>query len=671
MGLKKWCVADYDKELAKALAEECDVDPIVALIASARGYSDPTELEQFLSDEPYFSDIYSMADIMLAADIVNDHIARNQKIAVYGDYDCDGVTATALLISYLKARGADYIYYIPDRFEEGYGMNCESVRKLKAQGVDLIITVDNGISCVEEVALAKSLGMNVVVTDHHLPSDSLPEADAVVDPHRKDCPSEFKMICGAQVAYRLICVMEGKEPEELLPLFADILALGVVADIMPLTLENRSIVKYGIEKLKTAPAVGLSALINVAGLSKEDMSAGKIAFGLAPRINAAGRMGKADRAVELLVSENIMSALALANEIDGENSVRQTTEKKILEEAVLIIEENGYMYNRVIVASSSGWHHGVMGIVASRISERYGKPAILISCENGMASGSGRSIEGFSLYNAIASCRDLMVKFGGHEQAAGITIKEEDIPAFRERINEYAAKLEYVAPVLRLDCKLNPSALSLDLCYSLEQLEPFGSGNKLPLFGIYSVKLERITPIGNNKHLRLFFSKGQNAFQCLLFGVTPQDFCFCVGDLLDLAVTVEANEFRGNSSLSVQIKALRMSGTDDEALFSGIFAFDDYMSGKETDFNLITPAREEVGMVYKAICEKPVLQDRIKYLYINSLGYAKTLASLVVLQELGLITLKNGLFSAVAGAEKTSLLNSPTYKNLTERSAKQ
>lgn len=670
MGLKKWRIAEYDKELAKALAEECDVDPIVALIASARGYTDPTELEAFLSDEPLFSDVYSMADIMLAADIVNDHIAKGKKIAVYGDYDCDGVTATALLVTYLRARGADCIYYIPDRFDEGYGMNCDSVQRLKLEGVELIITVDNGITCVEEVALAKSLGINVVVTDHHLPSAILPAADAVVDPHRVDCHCDFKSVCGAQVAFRLICVMEGKEPEELLPHFADILALAVVADIMPLTLENRSIVKYGIEKLKTSPAIGLSALINVAGLSKDDMNAGRIAFGLAPRINAAGRMGKAERAVELLISDNIMQALTIANEIDGENSARQTIEKQILEEALAIIEQNGYMHNRVIVVSGKGWHCGVMGIVASRISERYGRPAILICCEeNGIASGSGRSIEGFSLYNAIDSCRDLMLKFGGHEQAAGITIAEKDIEEFRERINEYAAKLDAVAPLLHIDCKLNPSALSLDLCYALEQLEPFGSGNKPPLFGIYGATLDRITPIGNNKHLRLLFTKGQNAFQALLFGVTPQDFCFCLGDVLDLAVTVEANEFKGNTSLSVQIKALRMSGTDDDRLFLEAFAVDDFMSGKQSDYSLITPTREEVGVVYKMICEKPILPDRLKYLFINSLGYGKTGIAITVLQELGLITNKNGLLTALNNANKTNLLNSTTYKTLIEGGA--
>jgi len=336
VGMKKWKISSFDKALAKELAMECDVDPIVALIASARGYRDPMELEQFISDEPVFSDPQETADIIKAADIINAVIEDGGKIAVYGDYDCDGVTATALMYSYLKTRNSDCIYYIPDRFTEGYGMNVDAVEKLASDGVKLIITVDNGIKCFEEISLANKLGMTVVVTDHHLPDETLPEAAAVVDPHRRDCPSTFKEICGAEVAFRLICVMENREPEELLPYFADLLALAVLGDIMPLTLENRTIVKYGISKLKNSPITGLSALLNVAGISQDTVNSGRISFGLVPRINAAGRMGKAERAVELLITDNIMTALNIANEIDDENALRQQTEKIIFEQTVEI-----------------------------------------------------------------------------------------------------------------------------------------------------------------------------------------------------------------------------------------------------------------------------------------------------------------------------------------------
>ena len=670
MGLKKWQVASYDKELAKELAEECEIDPIVALIASARGYTDPCDLEEFLSDEPCFSDPYEMADIVKAAEIINNSIELGEKIAVYGDYDCDGVTATALLYSYLISRNANCCYYIPDRFDEGYGMNINAVKKLFNEHTKLIVTVDNGIVCNEEIALAKELNMKVVVTDHHLPSDTLPDADAVVDPHRKDCPSEFKEICGAEVAFRLICVLENKEPEELLPYFADILALAVIADIMPLTLENRSIVKYGVQKLKNSPLTGLSALLNVAGIDISSVNASRIAFGLCPRINAAGRMGKADRAVELLITDNMMTALSIANEIDSENSLRQQIEKKIFEQAVGIIESQKLMYDRVIVAAGENWHHGVVGIVAARITEKYGCPAVLISIDGDLACGSGRSIEGFSLYNAIDSCRDLMIKFGGHEQAAGVTLAPEDIDEFRTRINNYANNLEFVPPVLKLDCKLNPSALSLDLAFALEQLEPFGAGNKSPLFGVYGVTLERVTPVASNKHLRLLFSKGTNSFQAMLFGVSTDNFCFETGDILDLAVSVEANLYKGEYSVSVQIKALRISGIDDDTLFNHLAEYNKFMSGNEYDYKKLLPTREEVGTVFKKISERDILPDRIKYIFMNDFGFGKTSVSLNVLEELGLISrTSNGKYKAVTGI-KTNLLNSKTYKILTERSGK-
>ncbi len=670
LGLKKWEVLNFDKQLAKELAEECDIDPIVALIASARGYTDPYELEQFLSDEPIFSNPLELADIELAAEIINNSIEQGEKIAIYGDYDCDGVTATALLYNYLKSRNANCCYYIPDRFEEGYGMNVNAVKKLFNEHTKLIVTVDNGIVCFEEIALAKELGMKVVVTDHHLPIDKLPDADAVVDPHRKDCSSTFKEICGAEVAFKLICVLENREPEELLPYFADILSLAVTADIMPLVDENRSILKYGIEKIKTSALTGISALLTVAGIEIASVNASRIAFGLCPRINAAGRMGKAERAVELLSTDNMMTALGIANEIDAENSKRQQIEKKILEEATMIIETKNYMYDRVIIVSGEGWHHGVIGIVAARLTERYGSPVILLSIDGDTASGSGRSIEGFSLYNAIDYCRDLMIKFGGHEQAAGITLKSEDIPEFRRKINEYANTLDYVPPVLKLDCKLNPSALSLDLAFAIRQLEPFGAGNKLPLFGVFGVTLERITPISNNKHLRLLFSKGNNSFQGLLFGISTDDFCFKIGDCLDLAVNVEANYYKGDYSVSVLIKAVRINGTDDESLFESVAEYNNYMANRDFNVRKILPTREEVGVVYKKICEEPVLEDRIKYIFINSLGYAKTCVSLTVLEELGLI-LKNekGIYKAVTGL-KTNLNNSQTFKNLIERSGK-
>ncbi len=664
MGFKKWIVKESNKELAKQLAYECDIEPILALIATARGYSEPSDIEQFFSNEPCFSDAYSLADIMHAADVVNSSIENGEKIAVYGDYDCDGVTATALLYKYLKNRGANCIYYIPDRFDEGYGMNCSAVEYLKSEGVNLIVTVDNGIACLEEIDLANELGMTVVVTDHHLPGEVLPNAAAVVDPHRIDCPSDYKSICGAEVAFKLICVMEGKEPEELLPLYADILAVALIADVMPLTFENRIIVKYGINKLKSRALTGFAALLSVSGVELSAVSAERIAFSICPRINAAGRMGSAKLALELLCEDNMLKALEIANEIDSLNSARQQTEKNIMLEAVEIIEEKKLFNDRIIVVCGENWHHGVVGIVASRICERYGLPCIVLSTDGEIAHGSGRSYEGFSLFDAVNSCKDLTEKFGGHSLACGVTILNKNIDSFRKEINKFAFANEYIPPVLNLDCKLNPAALTVDLTESLKQLEPFGFQNPMPLFGIYGVVLQRITPLSNNKHLKLLFSKDKNSFQAILFGCSTDNFCFEVGDTVDLAVSAETNSYNGNLSVSVQIKAIRTANTNDQKLFADIENYNLFNNNREFDSISITPNRNEVGEVYRYISQNGTLPEKIKYHFINSLGFGKTSISLDVLSELGLISFKNGLYCKNNSSEKTNLQNSTIYSKL-------
>jgi len=664
MGFKKWVVNETDKQLAKQLAYDCDIEPILALIASARGYTEPLELEQFFSNEPCFSDVYELADIMHAADILNLSIENGEKIAIYGDYDCDGVTATALLYSYLLNRGANCIYYIPDRFNEGYGMNNSAVEYLKSEGVDLIITVDNGIACIEEIELANSLGINVVVTDHHLPGDILPNAAAVVDPHRKDCPSEFKEICGAEVAFKLICVMEGKEPEELLPIYADILSVALIADVMPLTQENRTIVKYGINKLKTKALTGFSALLNVSGVEISNVTAERIAFSICPRINAAGRMGSAQKAVELLCETNMLKALEIATEIDQLNVSRQQTEKGILSQVIEKIENNGLYNDRVIVVCGENWHHGVVGIVASRICERYGTPCIVLSSDGETAHGSGRSYEGFSLFEAVNSCSDLLLKFGGHSLACGVTLDTKNIDLFRKKINDYALSNDYIPPTLKLDCKLNPSALTVDLTESLKQLEPFGAQNPLPLFGIYSVTLQRITPLSNNKHLKLLFSKDKNSFQALLFDANTNDFPFNIGDTLDLAVTAKTNNYNGNLSVAVQIKAIRVSGIDDNILFSDIENYNLLLNEREFNAKSITPTRNEVGEVYKFITQNGVSKDKIIYNFINKLGFGKTCVSLDVLTQLGLINKSQNIYTKNLSAPKTNLQNSKFYNKL-------
>lgn len=663
MAFKKWIVRTPDKELAKQLSADCGIDPFAALIACGRGLTDAAELEQFLAEEPLLCDPHELADIDRAAACINGAIAENQKIAVFGDYDCDGVTATSILYDYLTGRGADVTAHIPDRSGEGYGMTKAAVSRLHETGVQWIITVDNGISCAEEVAFAASLGIRTVVTDHHLPPETLPEAEAVVDPHRADCPSSFKEICGAEVAFKLVCVLDDKEPEQMLGRYADLVAVGTVGDVMPLVNENRSIVRAGIRMIRRAPRTGISALLSAAGIDRAGVDAGRIAFGIVPRINAAGRMGSADRAFRLLTGTDMLEALNIAGEIDTENAARQQTEKQIVQEACAVIEKNGYQNQRVIVVSGEHWHHGVVGIAASRLTEKYGKPTIVLSAEGETAQGSGRSYPGFSLYGAIHACAPLLLKFGGHDQAAGLTLETARIDEFRRVINEYAMQGDYVPPELVIDLRLNPAGMTVEMAEAVRQLEPFGTGNPMPLFGIFDAQLERIVPMSSGRHLRLFFSRGGTTFQTVLFGVTPEQFCFEPGDRLDLAVILEAGQYQGLNTLSVIVRALRMSGTDDGRLFTELQKYQDYLAGAKPDAAALLPTREETGIVYRQIAGGPVGEERLRFLLLNRIGYAKTQIAVTVLCELGLVRRAGGKLS-VADGVKAELTGSETYRTL-------
>lgn len=666
--MKKWEVAQIDKELAKNLSYECDIDPFVALIAASRGYTEPVVLEEFLSDELIFSDPYELTDMGKAADCINEAIHQGTVIAVYGDYDCDGVTATALLYSYLASRAAQVIYHIPNRFTEGYGMNKPAIDKLNEQGVGLIITVDNGISCKAEIEYAYSLGIKVVVTDHHLPPALLPVCEAVVDPHRADDMSEFKDICGVGVAFKLVCALEDVLPEELINVYGDFVALGTIADVMPVINENRSFVKAGFNLIKNSNKEGIKALLQVSGLDNEAFSVSRISFGLVPRINAAGRMGSADRAFSLLVSSDSDEALRLAEEINCENATRQEIEKDIFEEAENIIWAQGLYRDRIIVVAGEGWHHGIVGIVASRICERYSKPAIVLSVEEDLAHGSGRSIEGFSLYDAINSASDTVEKFGGHELAAGVTLKKSSIEAFRAAVNSFAQSREPVVPVLNLDCKLNPAALNIDLVYALEVLQPFGLGNGVPLFGIYGAEIDKITPVGNGRHLKISFVKGPVAFQAMLFSCDTDSFLFCKGEIVDLAVGLEINHYNGKEFLSIHIKDYRYASIDDTNLAYELAAYDDFTNLIPRSYSEFTPTREQCGAVYKYILKKECLYDGVIQRFMNSIGLAKTKLIIDILVELELVssTVINGnrRLNVINLGNKVNLENSAILKRI-------
>ena len=483
MNYKRWIFPKVDKTLAVEIADDCGLAPLVVLIACARGLTDPYEIEQFFSKEPDFSDPYEYSGISEAVERINIALEEQEKLIVFGDYDCDGVTSTALLTTYLKKRGADVSFFVPDREKDGYGISVSAIERAAEDGVTLIITVDNGINAVKEVERANELGVDVVITDHHLLQGEVPNAVAVVDPHiDEECDWIFSELCGVGVAFKLVCALDGRPCEEMIYEYADLVALGTIADIVPLKGENRIIVNEGLRLINRRSNMGIRALVETANIKY--VTAGNAAFTVCPRINAAGRMANADIAVKLLTADNYEDALYYAGVLDRLNTERQTAEQDIFDSAVKIIEQNGYHRNRVIVVDGCGWHVGVIGIAASKLVERYNKPCIVISSSGEQSVGSGRSIDGFSLFGALTASAHTLVKFGGHELAAGLTVREDEINNFRKAINLYAESMEVPFAKFKIDCRIKPHALTLDAAKALKAFEPYGAGNPTPVFGV-------------------------------------------------------------------------------------------------------------------------------------------------------------------------------------------
>ena len=652
MNIKKWAVLPLNKDNAAAIAEKFSIPSFLAMLLEIRGIREQEQIEDLFSSDVHFSNPLIMADMQKAVERIHTAIDHFEKIAVYGDYDADGVTATAMLYSYLDSCGANVMFYIPEREGEGYGLNIGAIDILHEQQVDLIVTVDNGISSVAEVDYAGSLGMDMVITDHHRPREVIPSAIAVVDPFRKDCGSSYKCFAGVGVAFQLIRALEGEECDinGLLENYSDLVAIGTIGDIVPITGENRTFVKLGLQQISHTDRIGLRALLEHASMDGKQLTSTNVAFTVVPRINATGRIGSPDRAVHLLICEDSEEAQELAADICDNNEFRRQIESEILEKALeLLKNEPQRMYDRVMVVEGEGWHHGVIGIVASRLTDKFGKPCIVISYENGEAKGSGRSIEGFSLFDAVCACSQYFTKFGGHPMAAGLSMKAENIPAFRTAINAYAASLPNEMPfqTLSMDCKLNPAALSTEMAESMQLLEPFGMGNQSPLFGLYQMRLDVITPVGGGKHLRLSFSRNHGTVKCMQFRTTPEEYAYQIGDVLDLAVTLESKPYNGVNTLSVFIKDSKLSGLNIDALLTEQRIYEKTKRLEPltaTEVSALIPTREEFAVVYRYLraqkdwhCSVAVLLFRLSC---PTIGLAKLLIALDVLTEHGLISLE-------------------------------
>lgn len=673
MILRKWEVRPLDKERAAAFAQTYGVPFFLAMLMNIRGLDDAVHLREFLGEGEPLSDPFLLKDMDKAAARITRAVDNMEKIAVYGDYDADGVTSTAMLYSYLETRGADVIFYIPQREGEGYGMNIGAVEYLKEQGVSLIVTVDNGISSVQEVARANELGIDVVVTDHHRPQEILPDAVAVVDAYRPDDTSPYKHFSGVGIAFKLLMALEdgAGDVEDLLEAYSDLAAIGTIGDIVPLTGENRTLIRAGLERLSQSDRPGVQALLENAGIAGKALTSTNVAFTLVPRINATGRMGAPERAVRLLISGYEEEAEVLSEEICADNEERRRVEAEIAEAAFADIEAKGYMKDRVVVVDGENWHHGVIGIVASRVTERCGKPCMIISRGETEAKGSGRSIEGFSLFEAICACGDLLIKFGGHPMAAGITLKPENIEAFRKRINQYAAEHFPQMPTqtVTLDCKLNPAALSVSMAQSLTQLEPFGNGNPQPVFGLFNMELSNVTPVGGGGHLRLTLEKNGAVITAMRFNTKPEELPYHIGDKIDLAVQLEAREFRGQPSLTVIVRDMKFAAFNTEKNIASLASFEKWQRGEvlsAEDKNRLYPDRACLAAIYRALRTLNGKEtDQVRF--VSQFGKDMTLGlfktALLVFEERGLVhsEIADDTFTAtlIETSGKTDITRSP------------
>ena len=627
----------------KELSRKLDVSEICAKLLINRGYTTPEAAESFLKNEAsVLHDPFLLADIRPALERIKEAVEKGEKIVIYGDYDVDGVTAVSTLYLYLTEQGADVGYYIPKRNGEGYGVSTAAIDRLKALGVNLIITVDTGITANDEVEYAKSIGIDMVITDHHECRPELPLACAVVNPHRPDCEYPFKELAGVGVVFKLICAYEtqrcldaGRAPidgvREVCKKYADLTAIGTIADVMPILDENRLIVALGLKMLSNTSRKGLDALIDVATTKpdgakpvnasaksqqkKRKITSSFIGYGIAPKINAAGRISNAAKAVELLLADSDEAAYAMANELCEINRERQLEENRIAEQAYKKIEQtHDFEHDKVIIIDDDNWNQGIIGIVASRITEKYGLPSRLISfdgatrgspSDDDSGKGSGRSVKGLNLVDAMTYCEDLLCKYGGHELAAGLTIERCKIDDFRRKINEYAAKFladDHVSVQIEADCEVEMQDLTMKQALELYSLEPYGVANPVPVFVLRDAQIARIIPIGAGKHTKLILAKDGISVNAVYFGMQPTKMSLLEGDEVDVAFHLDINEYQNVKSVQLIVQDIKTSENYEKKCNDIKARYEEIESGGAFDMEEnILPTRDDFAVVYTVI----------------------------------------------------------------------
>jgi single-stranded-DNA-specific exonuclease len=555
-----WVINGYDRAAAVTLSRS-GINPLVAVYLTCRGITTVEDAKTFLSDDlSAVHDPFLLRDMDAAVDRIRRAIENGEKIAIYGDYDVDGMTSSCLLASYFRSKGIDYEIYIPGRMDEGYGVNLPALDCLRANGASLVVTVDCGITAQREAVYAREIGLDLIITDHHECKDALPDAIAVINPKRPDCQYPNPSLAGVGVAFKLVCALEkDTDLNQLLMTYGDLVAIGTIADVMSVVGENRMLIRRGLAALNKKSRPGLRRLLREAFVDRRDINTATIGFVLAPRLNAAGRMGQTDLSINLLMTESEEEAARLTSELCHLNAERRQLEAGIFDEAFATLLNNHP--KGPVVLANRGWHQGVMGIVAAKVAEQFFFPAIMISIdEDGVGRGSCRSFGDFRMYSALESCSDLLENFGGHEMAAGLTISEANIDEFRRRICEYYHQTVKIPsdPVLTLDFEvIKPELLSLENMTALEKTEPFGNGFLPPFLCMTDVFLQSVIPIGGGKHTKLRVIKNSRHFDCICFNRSSEELGVTEGMLIDIAFEPVVNEYRGWRNVQLHIIDIR------------------------------------------------------------------------------------------------------------------
>ena len=654
MKYQRWDLRRPGTPAARRSLEQAGLSPLCAALLSARGLDDPQKAAQFLSCGPERShDPFLLKDMDRAVERIRAAIGGGERVCVYGDYDVDGITATCLLTEALAWQGGDVVSYIPDRTEEGYGLNPGAVARLAGQGVKLIVTVDCGITAVDEVEFARSLGVDVVITDHHHCKDRLPAAAAVVDPRREDCAYPFPELAGVGVALKTAQALVPPEQREgVFRRFGELAAIGTVADVMRLTDENRALVRQGLELLANTRRPGLRALLREAGLDPGAApTAVTIGYGLAPRINAAGRMEQAMVALELLLTRDEERGEALAHTLCRLNRERQAIELAIYEQCVELLDAQPPA--PAIVLAGEGWHQGVVGIVASRLTERYACPAFMICLEHGQGKGSCRSFGGFNLFAALDRCAPLLDGYGGHEMAAGFTIREENIPAFRDQVCRLVDLRTGGAPMeaaIDVDAEIDHCGqLTAPQVESLSDLEPFGTGNPKPVFLLRGVCVLSCCDVGGGRHLKMKLRRDGVVLDAIFFSANTAACGVSAGDRLDVIFTPQINEFRGSRTVQLQVCDLRPAPTRaqlEQELFQRLQAGTEL---SRWEAGLLLPSRQDFARLWRFLEHNcvggwmeagPALLRQAARQGDGRSAYGRTLVCLHVMGDRGLIRLE-------------------------------